>query len=277
MGIHNLLPFLRKRAPSSFKPFSEWKSHKPLKIAIDTPIFMYKYAYTVGTGQPLIDRMIRFAEELRSENIVPVFVFDGAEMPEKEEECTRRRSIRECKTVGSSVILSCSDGFLEMEVDGYKELNIRPTKKDYANFEDACFAKNIQTVRAKHEAEALCSFLSSIAECDGVLTEDSDALAYGCSNVIINWGDDPNVISASDAAVSLKLTLSQFQQFCVLLGNDFNKRVYGIGPVKSLKIVQASLNFEDIMKKLNIDQESQKSMKTTLKILESFCGEKKLE
>lgn len=74
---------------------------------------------------------------------------------------------------------------------------------------------------------------------DLAITSDSDALTFGCSAVVQNFG------SASEAWIyldklleDLGLTLEQFRYLGVLLGNDFNDRVPKQGPVASFAAVK---------------------------------------
>ena len=93
MGVHDLLPFLRLRAPQAFQTLEAWRGSQtePICVAVDAPIFMYKYAYAAGTGRRLTARMLLFAQELQARGLTPVFVFDGAALPQKEAEKERRR------------------------------------------------------------------------------------------------------------------------------------------------------------------------------------------
>lgn len=232
MGIHNLLPFLRKTVPSAFQVF---QNSSNLKLAIDTPIFMYKYAYAFGNGKPLCKRMIQFVDDLREKNIEPTFVFDGGSVPQK----TKRKN----------------------DV-------AKPNQNDYSLLKEALLKKQIIFYDAKFEAEALCAFLCHQNLVDGILTEDSDVLAYGSKNIILKWGHNPIQINAHDVANKLNLSFDQFQNFCILLGNDFNTRPKGYGPVKSLQLVK-NQDFENII--CNLPEED--SMKKTKIIFQSFCQE----
>jgi 5'-3' exonuclease len=232
MGIHDLLPFLRKKIPTVFKSF---KNESHLKLAIDTPIFMYKYAYAFGNGKPLCTRMMKFVDELKKANIEPTFIFDGHKIPKKERQKT-----------------------------DYP----KPLFSDYEMFKKELIKKNISLYTAKYEAEALCAHLCFQKIVDGILTEDSDVFAYGCKNIILKWGHEPLMINAHDVAENLDLSIEQFQDFCVLLGNDFNQRPKGYGPVKSLQLIKEK-KFDDIISSLP----EYESMKQTKHIFQTFCYE----
>jgi 5'-3' exonuclease len=74
---------------------------------------------------------------------------------------------------------------------------------------------------------------------DIVITEDSDTLAYLCPNVLLNWKNDrEEVVSILPVLSALELSASEFQDFCVLLGNDFNSRIKGVGPIKAMELIK---------------------------------------
>jgi flap endonuclease-1 len=97
----------------------------------------------------------------------------------------------------------------------------------------------IETATAKFEAEALCSYLCKQGTVDIVITEDSDTLAYLCPNVLLNWKNDrEEVVSILPVLSALELSASEFQDFCVLLGKDFNSRIKGVGPIKAMELIK---------------------------------------
>ena len=86
---------------------------------------------------------------------------------------------------------------------------------------------------AKHDSEEY------IARCmqdgDLAVSSDSDALPFGCGFVVQHFGSSTETwIVLSEVLQALDMTLPQFQQFCVLLGTDFNARLFRCGPAKAL-------------------------------------------
>lgn len=287
MGIHDLLPFLRKNASNSFLNFNEWfktKNKEVVKVAIDVPIFMYKFCYGVGTGLPLTARMLKFNEELKERNIDPIFVFDGENLEAKKEEKIKRfqNSVRQFElkvqkmqfvTFISSKEMEGED-IEEFEVDRTVIPNGRPTKEDFEALKLAFQISNIEYKVAKFEAEALCSKLCKDNVVDAIITEDSDALAYLCDSVIINWNNDKEeVVNAQKAFQDLNITADQFQDFCVLLGNDFSTRIQGYGPVKAFKLLQKHYSLENILSLNLVTEENKERMKLCKVLFTSNCYE----
>jgi flap endonuclease-1 len=260
MGVHDLLPFLRKNAPNAFKTFAQWfteQNKQTVRVAVDVPIFMYKFCYGVGTGAPLCNRMIQFASDLKLKNIEPVFVFDGDEQLDAKDNERHKRKVNSMRSLElkilklqSALFVNC-DGEEELfEVDRTVVLSGRPIKEDFAALKIALDGLGIEYKVAKYEAEALCSKLCNDGFVDGILTEDSDSIAYLCQSIILNWENEikETVINSKLAYEELGLTAEQFQDLCVLFGNDFNDRIKNIGPTKSYALLKKHQNLENIFK-----------------------------
>jgi flap endonuclease-1 len=254
MGVHDLLPLLRKAAPSCFTSVDAWRAAAglaaPIAVAVDTPIFMYKYAYSVGTGTRLTARMLRLVDEMVERGFAPTFVFDGAPLPQKDRERARRRA---CSDRASALLqlqhlLPVSLLDEQIEVDRAPCAAIQPARDDYDAVKQALTRAGVPVEHAAHEAEARCAHLCASGRAQAVITEDSDALAYLCCAAILHWGSPgEQVVSAPAACAALQLAPLQFQDLCVLMGNDFNARIRGIGPVKALDLLRRFKNIEGVL------------------------------
>jgi len=279
MGIHDLLPFLRKLAAPAFR-----KPDLPAgcAVAVDTSIFMYKFAYSVGTGKRLCSRMLQFNNEIVERGYRPIFVFDGDPLPDKERERekrlllqARRKQLFEMRE--SLTQLTCSDGIMEIEVEKSYCPSVRPLKEDFQALKLALESLDIETATAKYEAEALCSELCVSGRAHAILTEDSDCLAYLANNVLLHWSNDTEeVVSAEIALSTLQLSPDQFQDLCVLLGNDFNERVKGIGPVKALALLKKHGSLDSVLESLKVSDEVSVMMKRSRHIFKTRCFESSL-
>jgi flap endonuclease-1 len=279
MGVHGLLPLLRELCPNAFTPFS-MNGH----VAVDAPIFMYKFGYLVGTGKPLCTRMLLFGNEIRERGLEPVFVFDGQDLPAKSAEKEKRRAqnIRqqELRMLELSRIVQLSD--MEIEVECSAKPSCKPISEDYEAVTACLKEAGFRVVEAKHEAEALCSYMFSLGHVQGVITEDSDTLAYLCGSSILHWkSEKEEVVNAQIAMEYLDLTPPQFIDLCVLLGNDFNDRIKNIGPARALGFLRKYGSLQGILdwgrswhpsiRDLSKDEEER--MWTARKIFQTFCFE----
>ena len=269
MGINGLLAFLRKSAPGAFTQ----ANLDGMKIAVDVPIFMYKFAHSVGTGKRLITRMLEFANDLIKNNVHPIFVFDGQRLPEKEREKLRRLEAfkRYSEKHNQTEICVKIDNDLEYEVEK-TAFSKKPIEEDFEALKIAFQLSGFEIKNAKYEAEALCSHLCTIGKVDAVVTEDSDALAYLAPKVIVKW-NKKELINLNEIYRLLNLNAREFQDMCVIFGNDFNERIDGIGPVKSYSLIKKYSSLENILKQKPIQSFLEDEMKKTKKIFECYCYE----
>lgn len=92
---------------------------------------------------------------------------------------------------------------------------------------------------ARHDSEDFIA--RHMKEGDLAITSDSDALPFGCSWVVQHFGSSGETwILLEDVLQSLGMTLDQFRMLCVLLGNDFNTRLFRCGPAKCFSALQSS-------------------------------------
>lgn len=305
MGIHDLLPLLRRSAPAAFQAVDAWQAahggsaDSLLPVAVDVPIFMHKFAYSVGAGAPLCRRMLRFADDLRAKGLLPTFVFDGGALPAKDGERTRRKdglaaaAARRSEQIGkvTDVCLRVgtgADDLLEMELECSPAAAVtRPTPDDYAAVRAHLSAAGLPMVSAKFEAEAKCVAMVLDGTAAAVLTEDSDALAYACPSVLLHWGGaQAEVVSAPTAASALGLSAAQFQDMCVLLGNDFNARPRGFGPVRALRALREHGSLDGVLEWAastrepafeQLGEAGRAHMRAAQGIFRSLCFERALE
>jgi flap endonuclease-1 len=87
--------------------------------------------------------------------------------------------------------------------------------------------------QAEGEAEALCASMCCSGLVDGVISEDTDVLAYGTPYLLsrIDLSTEKiTVASHEDILTTLNFTTEEFRDLCILLGCDYNDRVKGFPP-----------------------------------------------
>jgi len=229
MGISNLLPLLRERG--LLKAMTPWPERAI--IAVDVPIFAHKFVYSERTIDGLHRRFVSFAHELKH-SCEPIFVFDGEKLALKDNERKKRHEERDKQLERLRRKASLVPSWSNETFDGL----LWPTKQDYAKLESLLKDAGFQTLCAKYEAEALCAMLTQDEKAYAVLTEDSDALAFGATRVIFKYFKGPEEAVLSEILDHLKLTQEQWIDFCCLLGNDFCENVHDIGPKRALDLMQ---------------------------------------
>ncbi|XP_050225185.1 DNA repair protein UVH3 isoform X3 [Mercurialis annua] len=95
---------------------------------------------------------------------------------------------------------------------------------------------------APMEAEAQCAYMELVNLVDGVVTDDSDVLLFGASNVYKNIFDDRKYVETyfmKDIEKELGLTREKLIRMALLLGSDYTEGISGIGIVNAIEVVNA--------------------------------------
>jgi len=93
----------------------------------------------------------------------------------------------------------------------------------------------IPRLQAEGEAETLCAYLCRHGYVDGVITEDTDVLAYGVSNFISKYSSNGKCVLLQHDKIleNLDLTAEEFTDLCIMCGTDYNDNIKGIGAIKA--------------------------------------------
>ncbi len=87
--------------------------------------------------------------------------------------------------------------------------------------------KGYRIIIAKDEAEYTACEMVSKGTANYVYSNDSDCLALGCPAVIFDENAGVLKMYRQETILQhLKLTKDQFRDFCILLGNDYNGRIF---------------------------------------------------
>jgi flap endonuclease-1 len=288
MGIKDLTAWLRKyKTPITLDDLTG------MRFAVDTSTFLYRF---VKGSTNWTDAFIELVKTLRSRRIKLIFVFDGKEVPPEKDAERQRRRDREAKTRDNyewlKTVTSKTPGVMEeikRRFPGRSKIPIPQNQLELREWlsrkkasmsistraiDDEIMAEaklildllGIYWVEAIGESDPLCVELSCCGKVDGVLSADSDLLAY-------TGGADSNLIFVSDLDC-LKATASfiskpqlldecdlneeEFRDFCILLGCDYNdkNRMYGYGPANAYRKMIQYRSIEALIEGEQIDQET---------------------
>ena len=102
---------------------------------------------------------------------------------------------------------------------------------------------------SKVEGETMCSNLALNGKVDGVLSDDTDVLAYGTKLFLTGINTSKNScieIKIENILEGLNLTYEQFRDLCIMCGTDYNSNIPKIGPENSYKLLLKYSNLENI-------------------------------
>ena len=275
MGIKNLHSFLKK-VNSNLYTTINLSDLKNKRIAIDTSIFMCKYKSIYG--DKWMKGFYQLITCLQSYSIKLFFVFDSKAPVEKLQEQQNRTDMKNKNKERIELINKDWEEYENMnipfEIDNFKELldtkfhhlkkflekyeyenrdniiqilyklensviNIK--QNDFSLLKELLRLYNISIVIAESEAEATCAMMNRKDIVDGVLTEDTDVLAYGALNMYHNLNmkeQTVKVVSFENILTELNVSKEQFLDLCILCGTDYNKNIYKVGPKKAFDLLK---------------------------------------
>lgn len=291
MTINGLNSYMRKNIPEAYG-IVLLRDLAGRKIAIDAHGWMYSRMAVsrkkvVGTTdvailnpnpreilQVWLQSAFDFVRTLLSHRIIPIFIFDGESRPEKketrEERDRKRREMKEeadqiAEELASQDILERSSEMVDRLRQLMSNFNYVPTD-DITLLRDVLDQVGIPNLKAKHDAEQLCSMLCIEGKVAAVFSNDSDNIAFGCPLMVTGF-DTPiydearnrelvfKCIQYGPVATSLGLEREQFIDVCVMAGCDFNTNLKGIAFGKSLKHIRDHGSIEAACRALGKDPE----------------------
>jgi flap endonuclease-1 len=95
-------------------------------------------------------------------------------------------------------------------------------------------ALGIPYLQAISESEETCAYLQKKGFVDYVVTEDTDSLTFGATQVI--FGNE--LYSLDKVLEGMELSFDSFIDFCILCGCDYTSTIPKVGPVNAYKLIK---------------------------------------
>lgn len=253
------------------------ESFKGQKIAIDVSLYMYRFAY--WNSNPL-EGFRNQIDVLNKAAIIPVYVFDGPP-PMVKEPVLRERKERFEKMQQKKQDIETELGNLVAQIE-LLSVNSEEYEKQQAKvmrMRDALHnhTKNIIQVTPEHfdqlrnlltelkiewhdaptEADSLAAEMCCGGLVDAVMTEDMDALAFGCSTVITGFSNDSDMVKVFELAKALQTVGFPYEQFvdlCIMCGCDYVARLFRIGPKTAVRLLRKHGTIENVVQNLDLSK-----------------------
>ena len=261
MGIKSLTKLIKENAKDSIETKKLYQLSGK-KVAIDISIFIYQYLMNVRHNNELltndkgkvtshISGIFYKTVNYLTLGIEPIYVFDGKPPDNKSDVIKERNKKAEN---AKKKLMTSSD---EKDKIKYEKLSVRMNKGHIDDIKILLNLMGIKYIQDKEgEAEAIASELCRIGYVDYVVTEDMDALVYGCPRMIrnnldksIKGKDIVTEITLEKIIKSLNISHDKFIELCVICGCDYCDNIPKIGIVKALKIIKEYENIEDFIDK----------------------------
>ena len=196
-----------------------------------------------STPPPWIDYPLRLLALLENNNITPVVVFDGVSSPAKAPTSAKRRERKEAARAKGMELLARGDEAAARKVlMGAFEVTPAMTSELIVELK----RRKVEFVVAPYEADAQLAWMASVGAIQGIITEDSDLFAYGCTKPILFKLSPSGTVEeltmsrvlADDTNGDLRgWSVEELRALCVLSGCDFLPSIRGMGFKTVLKVM----------------------------------------
>ena len=288
MGIRNLHTFLRSMDSEMYKTQSI-ADFKDKTFAVDTSIYMCKYKTSMGNRW--LQGFWLMITLFKKNNIDLIFVFDAKPPPEKEIERHLRTLQKEKMKKRVDLITTefynyqkRNHNFVNVEtflktiekdfpnlhqyvkkhentildqmnlfflIQKLENSIIRINPNDFQLLRELLDTLMVGHINAHSEAEGTCAYLNEMAWVDGVLTEDTDTLVYGCKLMLHSLKLKEEMVTTIRLDDILKVTSfkkPQFVDFCIMLGTDYNDNIPKLGPKTCYQLLMKHGSIENVEK-----------------------------
>jgi flap endonuclease-1 len=228
MGIKKLYSFLNTHSGiiNEIK-FSELKGKK---IAIDISLLIYQTVIGIrNSGSDIVNQQGKSVSHivglfnkivmLLSNNIIPVFVFDGKPSEFKENTILKRKK-RKLKAYEKLDEITDSQEKIK-----YFKQTVSISKENIEDCKELLNLMGIPYVVSPEESDSQCAYMAQHGLVDSVYTDDMDILTFGSPKIIKNlFNKNKKIVEINLNTILTKLNLNyeEFIEFCLLLGSDYN-------------------------------------------------------
>lgn len=262
MGVTGLLQQLKEiQQPTTLSQF------KGKTLAVDTYGWLHRglilCAQDLCTNVPTrsyVTSVMKKVDMLRHFGVEPYMVFDGSPLPTKKATELERRKRREQAREAATKSMARGDRKSAWK-EFMKAAEVTPEMAKSIMVE--LDRKHVKYVVAPYEADPQMVYLEQIGLVDGILSEDSDLLVFGCKRLITKLNDYGECIEIdrSNFHKVKKLTLgaytdAQWRLVAILSGCDYTKGIPGVGLKTAFNLVLRVNSLEKIVLALKADNKT---------------------
>ncbi|CCG81837.1 Putative uncharacterized protein [Taphrina deformans PYCC 5710] len=259
MGIQGLLPLLK-----SITVHTHVKHYAQQTLGVDAYVWLHRGAIACASDLALgkhttkyVDYAMHRVKMLQHYGVTPYIVLDGDYLPSKartevERETRRSENTKLGKEQMARGNIKLAQEFFQKAVDITPEMALR--------FIKALQADKIDYVVAPYEADAQLAYLERVGLIDGIVTEDSDLLVFGCKKVLfkLNEFGECMEISRSRFGNNSGMSLAgwdddMFRYMAILSGCDYLASIPGMGLKTAHRLVRKYKKLENIFRGLRIE------------------------
>lgn len=259
MGIKNFIKLINKYSPSAITNTNILK-YKNKILGIDANLMIHKMVnairlngYDIKNGDIIVThihtlllKLIGFVKY----NITPVFVFDGLAPFIKNAVLDKRKILQQ----------NMEKKYDEAKTDEEKKkyyLRYGITDKEMDECKQLISLFNYTVIDAVEEADSQLVELLNCNKIDYIVTDDMDILVFGGRNILKNFsvslGKTIQEINLDQFKLDTNLTQNMIIDISILIGCDYCASIFGLGPIKSYKLIKKYGTIENIIKNSHIE------------------------
>ena len=272
MGILNLHKFLERCSSKT-----SLATLRGQVVGVDAMCWLHRgsiaSAWELLTGRDT-DKFLRFFVKMlvlcNMCGVKPIIVFDGASLPAKAKEENERRERRALNTARAKAEIEekkiSSFGQVDPKLRSMIVQSVSITSDMITRTMSVLRRLNVDFIVAPYEADAQLAFMYKQGIISGVVSEDSDLIAFGCHRLLskldlngefvdvrLDWAfrgaDLENKPSNLGELGKLeKWTESMFVDLCILSGSDYKfGKITGIGIKKAFALLNRFRSIDSIV------------------------------
>lgn len=260
MGVTGLLPQLKEiQTPNNLLEY------KGKTLAIDTYSWLHKAIVSCAQElcqnkptQKYITSVLKKVEMLRHFGVEPYLVFDGASLPTKAATAAERRTKREEAQKKADEYMAKGNRLLAWK-EFMKAAGV--TSQMAKSIMVELDRRGIKYIVAPYEADPQMVYLEKIGLVDGIISEDSDLLIFGCKKLITKLNEYGECIVINKEHFgqlkSLKgladFDYEQLRLLAMLSGCDYTKGIPGVGMKTAFNLVKKYQKADRVLMALKAD------------------------
>ena len=243
MGIRGLNTMIKKYSPDC-TTYNKIEKYSNSIVAIDCSILLYKFRYASKVENAHLIGIVNRVKFYMMCNILPVFVFDGVP-PEAKKTTIEKRQAAKYKLYQRLDALKemvpendTEEKAINDEIEKISSQLIVIKKQHIDECKELLEKSGIPYVNAPEDAEKYCAFLQKNGLVDYTITDDTDAMTFGCKKILkTNINKEIIEIDFEKLLMDFDMTYETFVDYCVLSGCDYTETISQIGPVTAFNMM----------------------------------------
>jgi len=253
MGIRGLNTLIKKNSPEC-TTYNDIRKYYGKIFAIDCSILLYKFKYASKIENSHLVGIANRAKFYLMNGILPVFVFDGVPPDAKSITLEKRHAAKEkiyvrLEELKEKVPQSEKEETeINIEIEKLRSQIIVVKKYHVDQCKEFLEKSGIPYCTAPNDAEKYCAFLQKNSLVDYTVTDDSDALTFGCSNVLKTSISKQIIeINLEKLLSDINMNMDNFVDYCILSGCDYTESIPLIGPITAYNLINKHGCIENIL------------------------------